>query len=285
MRSDKEEFHTYRHQPLAPVPFLLAGSGPYSHVHRACNPTRRGALRGRYVHSRASTMLAQEPEIQSASTHPRRSQTRDSRAYDRDLHRYVWLCTMVRRRKRFGMTPIAFDGELFAIVMSGCSSRHSSVRTYITSTQLSTVYNHLMPKDLPGFYWDEERSRYFPLSSRPKRAPPPAETITSHHTKFFDALNEKAAQKRRPRRTVSWHANAMNFSTESYAQRMRNSQSVLLVNFCLNVTNLLSLVVFSARTMRRPQEQPESGSQPWVLFTHFVSAHFTPFSCYVLTVD
>jgi hypothetical protein len=143
-----------------------------------------------------------------------------------------------------------------------------------------------MPKDLPGLYWDEERSRYFPLSSRPKRAPPPAETITSHHTKgkrgFFDALNEKAAQKRR---SVPWHANETNFSTESYTQRMRNSQSVLFVDLCFHVSNLLALVVFYARTTHRPQGQLESGSQPWVLFTHFVSAHFASSSCYVLTVD
>jgi len=146
-----------------------------------------------------------------------------------------------------------------------------------------------MPKDLPGLYWDEERSRYFPLSSRTKRAPPPAETITSHHTKgtkgFFDALHEKAVQERRSRTFVPWHANEMNFSTGSCTQRMRNSQSVLFVDFVLcNGSNFFSLVVFSARTTRRPQGQLESGSQPWVLSTHFVSAHFSPSSGYVLTV-
>lgn len=164
----------------------------------------------------------------------------------------------------------------------GCSSRHST-------SLLNSVYN-LMPKDLPGFYWDEERTRYFPLSSRTTRAPPPAETITSHHTKgtkrFFDTLNEKAIQERRSRRSVPWHANEMNVSTGSYTQRMRNSQSVLFVNFVLMVQTLLfSLVVFSARTTRRPRGQLESGSQPWVLSTHFVSAHFAPSSGYVLTVD
>ena len=30
-----------------------------------------------------------------------------------------------------------------------------------------------MPRDLPGLYWDAERNRYFPLSSRPPGFPPP----------------------------------------------------------------------------------------------------------------
>lgn len=67
-RFDREEFHTYQHQPLAPIPFLLAGSGRYLHVRQACNPTRKGALRGRYVHSKADSMLGQELEIRSTST-------------------------------------------------------------------------------------------------------------------------------------------------------------------------------------------------------------------------
>jgi len=66
-QSDKEESHTHQHQHLAPVPFLLEGNGRYSHVHQACNPTRKGALRGRYVHSRADSMVGHELEIQSTS--------------------------------------------------------------------------------------------------------------------------------------------------------------------------------------------------------------------------
>ena len=30
-----------------------------------------------------------------------------------------------------------------------------------------------MPKDLPGLYWDEDKKRYFPLSSKPAGGPPP----------------------------------------------------------------------------------------------------------------
>ena len=93
-----------------------------------------------------------------------------------------------------------------------------------------------MPKDLPGFYWDENRSRYFPLSSRTKQAPAPTETITSYHTKgtrgIFDAINEKA-QKCGRRKSVLWHANNMKFSTESYTQRMRISQLVLFVDLLI----------------------------------------------------
>ena len=113
----------------------------------------------------------------------------------------------------------------------GCSSRYNLF--------LST-YKRLMPKDLPGLYWDENRSRYFPLSSRTKQAPPPTETITSYHTKetrgFFDATNEKA-RKCRPRKSVLWRANETKFITESYTQRMRISQSVLFVDLLIFQTS------------------------------------------------
>ncbi|KIY63124.1 hypothetical protein CYLTODRAFT_494161 [Cylindrobasidium torrendii FP15055 ss-10] len=35
-----------------------------------------------------------------------------------------------------------------------------------------------MPRDLPGLYWDEERKRYFPLSSKPKAPLPAKNTVT-----------------------------------------------------------------------------------------------------------
>ena len=123
-----------------------------------------------------------------------------------------------------------------AIVMSSAAVAVTSGHSIAKLVYSTPVDSHLMPKDLPGLYWDEERSRYFPLSSRTKR-PPLADTITSHHTKgtreFFDAPgNEKMVPKRRPRSSVPWHANEMNFSTESHTQRMRNSQSVLFVDLC-----------------------------------------------------
>jgi hypothetical protein len=42
----------------------------------------------------------------------------------------------------------------FALFAGQTKSRASSLRS--------------MPKDLPGFYWDADRSRYFPLSHKPK---------------------------------------------------------------------------------------------------------------------
>lgn len=35
-----------------------------------------------------------------------------------------------------------------------------------------------MPRDLPGFYWDAERNRYFPLSNRIANTPAP---VTNRH--------------------------------------------------------------------------------------------------------
>jgi WD repeat-containing protein 21A len=136
-----------------------------------------------------------------------------------------------------------------------------------------------MPKDLPGFYWDEERNRYFPLSSRPKQASPPPETITRNHHKnrtkgSFEASNEKS-QKYRQRGPVTWRANEKRFSTESYTQNMRNSQSVLCLDPLLpsKFYSSFSPVIFYAGTTRRPQAQLGSRSQQWVLFTHFVYAY------------
>ncbi|KAJ3878688.1 hypothetical protein F5051DRAFT_372419 [Lentinula edodes] len=66
-----------------------------------------------------------------------------------------------------------------------------------------------MPKDLPGFYFDTQKNRYFPLSSRPstssqntlsssKRSgssvevdPPTTPRVISHHTRSAQSLNQR----------------------------------------------------------------------------------------------
>lgn len=51
-----------------------------------------------------------------------------------------------------------------------------------------------MPRDLPGLYWDEEKKRYFPESSRPARA-------TSKPAHSSEAAPSQPQQSRRRRRS------------------------------------------------------------------------------------
>ena len=40
-----------------------------------------------------------------------------------------------------------------------------------------------MPRELPGLYWDHEKNRYFPLSSKPKPKVDVEPTRAPHHTR------------------------------------------------------------------------------------------------------
>lgn len=58
-----------------------------------------------------------------------------------------------------------------------------------------------MPRELPGFYWDEEKNRYFPLSMKPKPLvgyvdpkPPPQKL---EHSRRSASTSDEPSRKRR----------------------------------------------------------------------------------------
>lgn len=50
----------------------------------------------------------------------------------------------------------------------------------VTSLLHTFAHTTTMPKDLPGFYWDAEKNRYFPLSSRPAGVTPSVSPAASN---------------------------------------------------------------------------------------------------------
>ncbi|KAF9472115.1 hypothetical protein BDN70DRAFT_887383 [Pholiota conissans] len=90
-----------------------------------------------------------------------------------------------------------------------------------------------MPRDLPGLYWDEERNRYFPLSSRPKQQAPQPDTITSLHRKDEKsaATSTSEVETHRRRSFIPLHANGSRLSTRCFTQALRDSHDVLCYHY------------------------------------------------------
>ena len=79
-----------------------------------------------------------------------------------------------------------------------------------------------MPTELPGFYWDEAKNRYFPISSRPRQS-----TVS-------DACQKPANSKVESRlRCLSWNRNETIRTTNNYIQRLRASQQVMFISSAL----------------------------------------------------
>ncbi|KAG6833450.1 hypothetical protein H0H87_006816 [Tephrocybe sp. NHM501043] len=78
-----------------------------------------------------------------------------------------------------------------------------------------------MPAELPGFYFDEARNRYFPLSSKPKHGPmqkEPVLIVLDHNSEADSPL------KRKRRRITSWSANEIVRMSFSASRRYRAAQ-------------------------------------------------------------
>ena len=90
------------------------------------------------------------------------------------------------------------------------------VAKYVERRAVGSLLN-TMPTELPGFYWDEAKNRYFPISSRPKQAlsPPP-------HTAQKDTDSSKDVIGRR--QCLPWSRNETIRITNNYTQRQRASQ-------------------------------------------------------------
>lgn len=81
-----------------------------------------------------------------------------------------------------------------------------------------------MPAELPGFYWDEARNRYFPIACRPKEPVP-----TTLDTSSTAALTNRAPKEidPNPKRQYSpFRTHYVRMTSTSYTQHMRESQYV-----------------------------------------------------------
>jgi len=90
-----------------------------------------------------------------------------------------------------------------------------------------------MPVELPGFYFDEKRNRYFPKSSQPstsKPLNPPAQEITAS----IDSDNVEQPRSgdvqegRRPKQQYTpWRFQQTRLASSSYTKIMQESQYVV----------------------------------------------------------
>ncbi|KAG5636495.1 hypothetical protein H0H81_007829 [Sphagnurus paluster] len=78
-----------------------------------------------------------------------------------------------------------------------------------------------MPAELPGFYWDAERNRYFPLSSKPKQdKPAPQQSGTPRsRNEVLDSDASTGTSLKRTRGTALW--NPMNMARHAYSPQRR----------------------------------------------------------------
>ena len=81
-----------------------------------------------------------------------------------------------------------------------------------------------MPKELPGFYWDEAKNRYFPISSKPKQSlPSPSDTHqkAQNHTESSKGVKSRLQCQRQ---CLSWNRNETIRTTDNHTQRLKASQ-------------------------------------------------------------
>ncbi|KAF8879101.1 hypothetical protein CPB84DRAFT_1793635 [Gymnopilus junonius] len=86
-----------------------------------------------------------------------------------------------------------------------------------------------MPPELAGFYWDEVRNRYFPLSSRPKTHPATASTVEGVTLEVQPA--KKTRTQKRNLYYVPWHTSLARESTISYVQGFRHTHDILRFHY------------------------------------------------------
>lgn len=82
-----------------------------------------------------------------------------------------------------------------------------------------------MPAEFPGFYWDEARNRYFPLSSKPKaltlaRPPPSPPPIKSKESNITPTRHLK-----RKRRNDLWNTTELSRTLGYSLRGHQTSQS------------------------------------------------------------
>ncbi|TFK73642.1 hypothetical protein BDN72DRAFT_875735 [Pluteus cervinus] len=83
-----------------------------------------------------------------------------------------------------------------------------------------------MPAELPGFYWDEERNRYFPLSSRPKTTlTPTVAPVAAHPPEGPRNFLSTHGRRRRPH--ALWDLTETLRNTVNYSKRYTLNHDIL----------------------------------------------------------
>ncbi|KAF5382476.1 hypothetical protein D9615_003020 [Tricholomella constricta] len=95
-----------------------------------------------------------------------------------------------------------------------------------------------MPADLPGFYWDDERNRYFPLSSKPKA---PTAPQSGQDSKTGDCSASPARSLKR-KRTSLWSAIELSRTT-CYPHRRQKALHEILCSQYANTSRATPLKV------------------------------------------
>ncbi len=119
----------------------------------------------------------------------------------RDSGRRLSTCTSTGAKQaligiHYGLTFNHGPPRGFSPQLQLTSTSHSFSFDYSSATWPAQADR--MPRDLPGLYWDEEKKRYFPISSRPAGSTPTHPAATASQP-------QKHGKRRRrsPRRTSS----------------------------------------------------------------------------------
>lgn len=77
-----------------------------------------------------------------------------------------------------------------------------------------------MPTELPGFYWDEIRNRYFPIASQPK------DPVTTDHTSSAPTKSSETPEPKPTPKYSPLHTHSIRMTSTSYTKQMREAQYV-----------------------------------------------------------
>ena len=101
-----------------------------------------------------------------------------------------------------------------------------------------------MPADLPGFYFDEQKNRYFPLSFKPAknvihRTQAASESIKTEYATPAPGTNQTTRHLKRKRESTLWNTTDVTRSTHLSQKRLQATQFVSISRSSLQDTYFL----------------------------------------------